>query len=144
MPKPKLRFLYTGIRVRDLERSIRFYEAMGMKIRTRGKMAHGGEYVHLAFPRSDVRLELNYYPKGNKFYTPFGPGAEFDHLGFYASDADAVLAKLRAAGATEAIPTWDEPTSRIGYVNDPDGVTLEVFGPVPKKVARRRRRAGAS
>jgi catechol 2,3-dioxygenase-like lactoylglutathione lyase family enzyme len=140
--KPKIRFLYTGIRVRDLERSIRFYEAMGMRIRTRGKMAHGGEFVHLGFPGSPVRLELNYYPKENKFYVPFGPGEEFDHLGFYAKDADAALAMLRRAGATVAIPTWNEPRSRIGYVRDPDGVTLEVFGPrKPRAQASRRRRA---
>lgn len=142
MAKPKLRFLYTGIRVRDLDRSIRFYTALGMRIRFRGKMDHGGEFVHLSIPRSPVRLELNFYPKGNKFYTPWGPGAEFDHLGFYAEDADAVLAKLRRAGAKEAIPTWSETHSRIGYVNDPDGVTLEVFGPLkPRKAGRRRKKA---
>jgi lactoylglutathione lyase len=139
MATSKLRFLYTGIRVRDLERSIRFYGKLGMKVRFRGKMAHGGEFVHLSFPGSVVRLELNYYPEGNKFYTPWGPGAEFDHLGFYASDADAVLAKLRRAGATTLIPTWTEPSGRIGYVNDPDGVTLEVFD--SKARPRRKKKA---
>jgi catechol 2,3-dioxygenase-like lactoylglutathione lyase family enzyme len=136
---PKIRFLYAGVRVRDLERSIRFYTEFGMKVVTRGTMSHGGEYVHLAFPRSPVRLELNYYPEGNKFYTPWKEGAEFDHLGFYATDARGALAKLRKAGGVDAIPAWDEPTSHIGYVNDPDGVTIEVFGPL--KAPRRKRRA---
>ena len=141
-----LRFLYVGVRVRDLERSIRFYTRLGMKLRARGKMDHGGEYVHLAFPRSPMRLELNYYPKGNRFFEPFGPGSEFDHLGFYSPEPDRQLAKMVDAGGRVAIPTWDETHSRIGYVNDPDGVTLEVFGPRPtakpkRKTGKRRRRA---
>ncbi|HTT26753.1 MAG TPA: VOC family protein [Thermoplasmata archaeon] len=140
MAKPKIRFLYTGIRVRDLERSLRFYRALGMRVLFRGKMDHGGEFVHLALPRSIVRLELNYYPEGNPYYTPWGPGAEFDHLGFIADDADRWIARLKKAGATEALPTWTESTSRIGYVNDPDGVTIEVFSPLkrPRKAPRRR------
>lgn len=143
MARPKLRFLYFGIRVRDLARSIRFYESLGMKIRTRGKMGHGGEFVHLAMPRSPVRLELNYYPKGNPYYEPFRAGSEFDHLGFYSTDADDSLREMVRAGATTAIPTWNDTHARIGYVNDPDGVTLEVFGPLPKRRRPRGRRAAA-
>jgi len=144
-PKRPIRFLYTGIRVRDLDRSIRFYKALGFRILHRGTMDHGGQWVHLTIPRSIVRLELNYYPEGNRFYTPWGPGSEFDHLGFYAEDADKALATARKAGGSEAIPAWDERTTRIGYVNDPDGVTLEFFGPRPKPRkagAKKRRRSG--
>ncbi len=144
MAKSKIRFLYTGIRVRDLERSIRFYRALGMRMLFRGKMDHGGEYVHLAIPGSIVRLELNYYPEGNPYYTPWGPGSEFDHLGFIAEDADRALDRLEKAGATVAIPRWNETSSRIGYVNDPDGVTIEVFSLVKKprrtKAVKRRPR----
>jgi lactoylglutathione lyase len=141
MAKPKIRFLYTGIRVRELERSIKFYQALGMRVLFRGKMDHGGEYVHLAIPGSIVRLELNYYPEGNPHYTPWGLGSEFDHLGFIVDDADRWLARLKKAGASEALPAWSEKTARIGYVNDPDGVTLEVFSLVPK--ARKRPKAKA-
>jgi len=139
MPKKPLRFLYTGIRVRNLERSIRFYRALGFRIKFRGKMEHGGEFVHLTQPRSKLRIELNYYPKGNRFYTPFRPGSEFDHFGFYSEDPDGWLRAMRRAGGKEAIPTWTEGDQRIGYVNDPDGATLEVFG--PKKKPRRRRKS---
>jgi lactoylglutathione lyase len=148
MAKPKIRFLYTGIRVRDLERSIKFYQALGMRELFRGSMAHGGQYVHLAIPGSIVRLELNYYPEGNPYYTPWGPGTEFDHLGFMADDADRWLGRLQKAGGTTAIPSWNEPGHRIGYVNDPDGVTIEVFSPLkkPKKsrpAPRKARRTSA-
>lgn len=137
MAPPKIRFLYTGIRVRDLETSIRFYRALGMRVLFRGTMDHGGQYVHMALPRSIVRLELNFYPEGNPYHTPWGPGSEFDHLGFIVDDADRWTKRLKAAGGTEALPSWSEASSRIGYVNDPNGVTLEVFS-LTKKPRRRR------
>jgi catechol 2,3-dioxygenase-like lactoylglutathione lyase family enzyme len=44
----KYRFYYTGIRVRDLERSLGFYtEVLGLEVVGKGRMPHGGKYVHL-------------------------------------------------------------------------------------------------
>ena len=133
MARGKLRFLYTGIRVKDLNQSIRFYEALGMRIRVRGTMEHGGEYVHLGFPRSPVRLELNYYPKGTRFYEPFRKGSEFDHLGFYSSDPEGELRRLKKIGGRTMIHTFREGRFALGYVSDPNGVCLEVFGPTRRK-----------
>jgi hypothetical protein len=47
-----VRFWYTGIRVKDLEESIRFYrEALGFHIVLKGRMiAHEGTYVHMRTP----------------------------------------------------------------------------------------------
>ena len=79
----RFRFVYTGIRVANLNRSIRFYtEVLGMKTRRRGKMPHGGKYVALRSPQSEVELELNWYPKTSRFYTPFKRGETLDHLAF--------------------------------------------------------------
>ena len=44
----KYRFYYTGISVRNLDRSLAFYtQAIGMKVVNRGTMRHGGKYVQL-------------------------------------------------------------------------------------------------
>src|SRR5213593_3294575 len=44
----KYRFYYTGIRVRNLNRSLAFYtKAIGMKVVNQGTMRHGGKYVQL-------------------------------------------------------------------------------------------------
>jgi catechol 2,3-dioxygenase-like lactoylglutathione lyase family enzyme len=52
----RFRFYYSGIRVRDLDRSLRFYtQAMGMKIVRRGKMKHGGIWVQLTGGRGRGR-----------------------------------------------------------------------------------------
>jgi catechol 2,3-dioxygenase-like lactoylglutathione lyase family enzyme len=63
-----MQFVYFGIRVRDLKRSIRLYSrVLGLKQVHKGTMGHGGVFVHLKKPGSSQRLELNYYPPGNRF-----------------------------------------------------------------------------
>ena len=80
-----VRFWYTGIRVKDLEESIRFYsEALGFQVVLKGKMkVHEGTYVHMRTPTGKQILELNYYPKTSKFYEEYVNGSELDHLGLY-------------------------------------------------------------
>jgi lactoylglutathione lyase len=58
------RFTYTGIRVRDMDRAIRFYtEGLGMELLGRRKIPRtGGENVDLKSPGSDHVIELNSYP----------------------------------------------------------------------------------
>src|SRR5881628_4042687 len=79
----KYRFYYTGIRVRDLSRSLAFYtKVLGMRVLSRGTMPHGGKYVHLLGAGSRQRLELNWYPPGTRFHSPYRIGEEMDHLAF--------------------------------------------------------------
>jgi len=129
MVRARVRFLYTGIRVRNLERSLAFYRALGFRVLARGQMAHGGQWVHLVHPGSRHRVELNYYPRGNRFYEPFRPGSEFDHFGFYAPDVAGWYRRALRAGGTPVVDFVDGK-SRLVYVNDPDGVCLEAFGPI--------------
>ncbi|MBX5328355.1 MAG: VOC family protein [Candidatus Bathyarchaeia archaeon] len=64
-----MKFTYTGIRVRDLKRSIDFYtKTMGMKEIQRGKMRAGGMFVQLKSKGPQQILELNYYPHRTKYY----------------------------------------------------------------------------
>jgi len=138
MPKGGVRFLYSGIRVRDLRRSIQFYGALGFRIRGRGRMQHGGQYVQMLFPGSRHWIELNFYPKGNRFYEPFRKGTELDHFGFYAPDvAQWYRHALKAGG--KRVEDFTDGKSRLVYVDDPNGVTLEAFGPAHP---RRRRSKG--
>lgn len=142
MSRRSVRFLYSGIRVRDLDRSLAFYRALGFAVHARGRMGHGGEWVHLVFPGSRHRLELNYYPRENRFYEPFRAGSEFDHFGFHSPDvADWRRKAVRAGG--KVVADFLDGKSRLVYVTDPDGVWLEVFGPAPTR-RRRSRRAKAS
>ncbi len=121
------RFRYTGIRVRDLDRSLDFYtRALGMKIIARGTMPHGGQYVHLRTPRSPQRLELNWYPRGTRFYAPYRRGEEMDHLAFVVDDVRKAFRELVRKGATAAVdPAHSEGTEV--YVRDPDGIWIELL-----------------
>lgn len=129
MPKLKVEFVYAGLRVRNLTRSLAFYRKMGFRVHKRGKMMHGGEWVHLRFPGAHQRVELNYYPAGNRFYEPIRKGTEFDHLGFRVSDVEACEAWLLRKGLP-VVARIREPFENIVYTRDPDGNWLEFFGPV--------------
>jgi len=122
-----MQFIYTGIRVRDLKRSIKFYiEAMEMEEVRRGKMEAGGIWVELKSKASNHPLELNYYPPGSKFYEKYVSGSELDHLAFSCDDVRRCYRKVLAAGATPAVEPWDEGSSTIAFVRDPDGVWIEL------------------
>jgi len=68
-----MKFTYTGIRVRDMERSIDFYtEVMGMGLLFRERMkATGGEFAYLKGKSSAQRLELNWYPSDSPYYRDY-------------------------------------------------------------------------
>ena len=123
---------YTGIRVTELERSLRFYaEGLGLVERRRGTMSHGGQWVGLTDPETGAELELNYYPPGSTFATPYHPGEGLDHLGFDVADAKQTIERLRAMGAKVALEPWlEEGRYWIGFVEDPDGLWIEIQSPV--------------
>src|SRR5438309_10433516 len=81
------KYFYTGIRVRDLERSIEFNrKVMGMKVTRRGRMHHGGVWAERKSPASAQTLELNWYPADSKLFTPYRKVEQLDHLAYRVSD----------------------------------------------------------
>ena len=125
---PRVEFVYAGLRVTDLPRSLRFYLRIGFRILRRGTMAHGGRWVHLTFPGAKQRLELNYYPPGSPFYEKPRPGTQFDHLGFRVSDVEAWEAELRRR-RFPIVARIREPGENLVYTADPEGNWIEFFGP---------------
>ena len=128
---------YTGLRVTDLSRSLRFYcEGLGLVEKGRGTMSHGGTFVGLQDPESHAQLELNFYPASSPFAVPYSAGEGLDHLGFDVGDARGTIEKLRAMGATVAIEPWLEAGRYwIGFVEDPDGNWVEIQSPVAPAVS---------
>ena len=54
---PPMTLQYVGIRVNDIDKSLRFYVGdLGLKERKRGTMSHGGIWVNLADPDSEAQL----------------------------------------------------------------------------------------
>lgn len=118
-------FIYAGIRVRELRRSLRFYHALGLKTVHRGKMHHRGVYVWLRDPRTRYILELNYYPPGSRFHERYVRGSELDHLGFTVRDVEPILARLREVGMRGKVADFCEGNVRLTFVRDPDGIWVE-------------------
>jgi lactoylglutathione lyase len=122
-------FRYTGIRVRNLQRSVRFYtRVMGMKLNLEGKMDHGGVWVELKSRGSPQRLELNYYPPNSKFHEKFRTGTELDHLAFWVKDVDSKHQQLLEKGAKRAVKPFSQGKYRFAFLKDPDGIWIELIG----------------
>jgi lactoylglutathione lyase len=121
-----MKFLYTGVEVTDLERSIRFYhEGLGMAVAGRDLVAAtGGETATLHTPGSQQMLELNWYPASK-----YASGSELDHLAFEVEDVDGVASRLVELGGRVVREVEREPDYDIAYVNDPDGIWIEIVQP---------------
>ncbi len=121
-----MKFLYTGIEVTDLERSLRFYrEGLGMEVVGRDLVAAtGGETATLRSPGGHQLLELNWYPGAR--YTP---GSELDHLAFEVDDVDAMASRLVELGGRVVREVEHAEDYDLGYVADPDGIWIEVVHP---------------
>jgi lactoylglutathione lyase len=126
---------YSGVRVTDLDRSLRFYtKALGLREVARGDLSPYGRgiWVLLQDPSSRQRLELNWYPKGSQFDVPFVVGEGLDHVGFFlgpvpVATLDRTYQSLlrQGAGPTNITPATTE--GWVGYVTDPDGNWIEIF-----------------
>ncbi len=125
-----LGFAYTGIRVKDLEASVRFYTSvLGMKeVERFTQSATNGTVVLLAMEGSGHQLELNDYPKGSRFDTKYEVGEGLDHLGFETRDLDGVLAEAKKAGYP-AVLEMKDAAHRWAYIQDPNGIWIEFFVP---------------
>jgi len=127
------RFIYTGIRVRNMDESIKFYtQILGMKIVEKRQRTEPtkGEVVTLKSPASDQLLELNFYEEESPFYAPYLNGEDLDHIAFDVEDLEGVVSDLKKKGVEVAV----EP-NQIGwsigwkeaFVKDPNGIWIELL-----------------
>ncbi len=129
-------FIYTGIHVSDLERSIKFYmKDLGMKLLFKGPIKEtGGKVAWLKSERTGQILELNWYPRGYRY----GGSSGLDHLAFSVSDADGAYSQLsRKRKNCGAIPPFLEGRWKLAYIKDPDGNWIELGQKLRKRSARK-------
>lgn len=125
----EFKFYYSGIRVRNIRRSLEFYgKGLGLGVVKRGTMPHGGKWVQLRGKESGQTLELNWYPEGSRFYTEYTKGEELDHLAFRVKDVRKAYRWLLSKGARPAVPPKESEGTEV-YVMDPDGIWIELLGP---------------
>ena len=127
------RLNYSGIRVKDMDESLRFYtEVLGMEVvepRERTPPTEG-EVVTLRSPGGQQLLELNWYAEGSRFGSPYANGEELDHLGFDVDDLDGAIAELSRKGVEVVIRPGEIGGSigwREAFVKDPNGIWIELL-----------------
>lgn len=126
---PEFKFVYTGIRVRDLDRALQFYVGiLGMKLRKREKeLENRGEFAIVESEGSDQTLEINWYEDDSPVAGPYREGEELDHLAFRVDAFDDALDHLARAGHPVVMGPIDDGKYRVAYVKDPDGIWVEVY-----------------
>ena len=127
------RLIYTGIRVKDMDASLRFYVGvLGMELVEQRERTPptDGEVATLKSPAGDQLLELNWYATGSPFGPPFVNGEDLDHLAFDVDDLDGALAELSAKGV-EVLVRPGEIGETLGwreaFVKDPNGIWIELL-----------------
>ncbi len=115
---------YTAIQVKDLEQSLRFYtDILGMKLTVRAKVQETkGEFAIVRSEGSNHWLEINWYED-----TQYRQGDELDHIAFQVENLDEAVSELAAKGTQPVSYTRDMPNSRWTYIQDPNGIWIEIF-----------------
>ena len=114
-------FMYAGIRVKNLDESLRFYtEVMGMKIKERYLLdVNNSEVAVVVSKDGGPEIELNYYKEGSKFNESYSSGQELDHLAFWlGEDYDNFLSEAKKGGYDTVLEV-KSPSNRYAFIKTP-------------------------
>jgi lactoylglutathione lyase len=119
-----MRYLHTMIRVRDLDRALRFFETLGLR-ETRRHASEQGRFtlvfVATGAPGDSAEIELTYNWDQEQ---PYSVGRNFGHLAFQVDDIYATCAKLKESGIAILRPPRD---GRMAFVRSPDQISIELL-----------------
>jgi lactoylglutathione lyase len=117
--------IHTCYRIGDIDRSVSFYEALGMEEIGRLPIRDEAINVFMGFPGDGARLELTY----NHGVDSYELGTGYNHIAITVDDLDTVLPKLAEKGIEPEKPPYRvrEGGSRLCFVRDPDGYRIELI-----------------
>ena len=107
---------------RDLDGMIRFLQTAFPEFRVRagGKSGSGARWVHIGTDHAYVALNQATRDPAEP-WIPYAGKPGLNHLGFEVDDADALRARLRAAGYQDTTVPNAHPYRRRVYFHDPEG-----------------------
>ena len=118
----KFRMVHENYNVRDLDKSLAFYEeALGLTEKRR-IVADDGSFiiVYIGNEESDFELELTWLRDWDR---PYNLGDNEFHLAFRTDDYEKAYAKHKEMGCI----CYENPAMGIYFINDPDGYWLEII-----------------
>jgi catechol 2,3-dioxygenase-like lactoylglutathione lyase family enzyme len=139
---------HTGLVVRDLERSIRFYEALGLKAWRQEE--ESGHFIETVVGISNVRIEwakmkcpdglivelLQYHshpdaqPLGDMPSNRLG----CSHIAFTVDNIDQTCEEIVSLGGSVVNAPMQAPSGlvKVAYCHDTDGILIEVVQELPQ------------
>ena len=121
-----MELIHTCYRITDPERSVAFYEALGLEKRRELPIRDEAVNYFLGVPGQDSpELELTH----NFGVDSYELGTGYGHIALTVQDLDGTLVRLAEQGIEpEREPyTVREGGSRICFVRDPDGYRIELI-----------------
>ena len=117
--------IHTCYRIGEIERSVRFYEALGFEELGRLELGEEAVNVFMGLPGDGPRLELTY----NHGVSEYELGTGYNHIAVTVDDLDAKLAALAESGIEPEKPPYTVSNAgvRICFVRDPDGYRIELI-----------------
>ena len=121
-----MELIHTCYRITDPERSIAFYEALGLERRRELPIRDEAVNYFLGVPGKDVpELELTH----NFGVDSYELGSGYGHIALTVDDLDATLSSLAKQGIEPEREPYRvrEGGSRLCFVRDPDGYRIELI-----------------
>jgi lactoylglutathione lyase len=118
--------IHTCYRITDIDRSVSFYEKLGMEEVGRLPIRDEATNVFMGLPGDGARLELTF----NRGQTdPYDIGTGYGHIAIAVDDLDGTLERLAADGIEPEKPPYSvrEGGSRLCFVRDPDDYRIELI-----------------
>jgi len=118
--------IHTCYRIGDIDRSVAFYEALGLEKRREMPIREEAMNYFLGVPGQDSpELELTY----NFGVDSYELGTGYGHIALTVEDLDGTLDRLAEQGIEPEREPYQvrEGGSRLCFVQDPDGYRIELI-----------------
>ena len=121
-----MELIHTCYRVTEPERSVAFYEALGLEKRRELPIRDEAVNYFLGVPgKEEPELELTH----NFGVDSYELGTGYGHVALTVDDLEGALARLAEQGIEPERPPYTvrEGGSRLCFVRDPDGYRIELI-----------------
>lgn len=117
------KFLHLRLRVKETDRSIKFYkENFGCKVVNKKISPRGNKLTFLSLPGDNAVLELCEFPK--KINADFKLEEDIFHLAFSVDSMKKAYKEMISKGVKF---TEGGPNDKMTFIEDPDGYEIELL-----------------